>query len=301
MELRPRTCPVCLATEKQAVIAESNYDESKVNAFSFASRKNPEHMHFRLVHCSTCDVVYANPAPHAAMLESSYQKAEYDSSEEARCAAQTYSRHLSRFVGKLPDLKGALDIGAGDGAFLAQLLKAGFSGVVGVEPSEAPIKAAAPAVQGLIKQAVFSENAFERGAFSLVTCFQTLEHVDGPLNVCTAAYKLLKPGGVFFTVSHNYRSISAKLLGMKSPIYDIEHLQLYSPASMRRTLERAGYVKVEVFPMVNRYPLHYWMKMLPLSAKLKSRLIRIVKFIRLGYISVPLWAGNMAAIAYKKE
>ncbi len=39
---------------------------------------------------------------------------------------------------------GALDIGTGDGAFLAELLRAGYTDVIGIEPSSAPIEAAAP-------------------------------------------------------------------------------------------------------------------------------------------------------------
>ena len=42
---------------------------------------------------------------------------------------------------QLPDLRGAVDIGAGDGAFLERLRTAGFEETVGFEPSEAPLAA----------------------------------------------------------------------------------------------------------------------------------------------------------------
>jgi SAM-dependent methyltransferase len=301
MDLKKRSCPVCSSTNESNVLAESNYDESRVNLFSFASRKFPELMHFRLVLCPECDVLYASPSPVSGYIERAYQEAEYDSAEEARFAARAYFKYLSRFIGSLPDLNGALDIGAGDGSFLEMLLNAGYRGLVGVEPSEAPIRAARPEVRGLIRQGLFSRREFEKGSFSLITCFQTLEHLDDPLDVCTASYDLLKPGGAFFTVAHNYRSVSAKLLGMKSPIYDIEHLQLFSQASLGHLLRRAGFTGVKVFPIANSYPFHYWLKIMPLGMLLKKKVIGFSKTIGLGYISFPVRAGNMAAIGYRPE
>src|SRR5207302_7996014 len=134
---------------------------------------------------------------------------------------------------------------------------------------------------------------------SLITCFQTIEHLYEPLQMCRDAHKLLKDGGALFLIGHNRRSLSAKLLGRKSPIFDIEHLQLFSPRSARALLKNAGYNRVEVRPVLNRYPLHYWLKLFPLPTGLKRWLIRLLKATRLGHIPVPLPAGNMAVIGYK--
>jgi hypothetical protein len=58
-----RSCPVCASPEDSVPFAESNVDLSRLNAFAFASRKIPEYMHWRLVECRRCDLVYASPAP----------------------------------------------------------------------------------------------------------------------------------------------------------------------------------------------------------------------------------------------
>lgn len=301
MELRTRSCPVCSSHDESNVIAESNYDESKVNKLSFASRKNPELMHFRLVLCPECDVLYTSPAPVGEFLDNAYRIAGYDSADEARFAARVYYKYLSRFLHRLPDHNGALDIGAGDGAFLVKLLEAGFTGLAGVEPSSAPIRTAVPEVRGFIRQGGFSAKEFQGQSFSLITCFQTLEHLDEPFDVCVSSHGLLKRGGAFFTVAHNYRSLSAKILGMKSPIYDIEHLQLFSPTSIEGLLRRAGFTDVNVFPIMNSYPLPYWLKILPLGAVLKRMTTGFVKGVGLGSVPLPIWAGNMAAIGFKAE
>ena len=51
---------------------------------------------------------------------------------------RTYARLVRPILARLPDRQGALDIGAGDGALLQELLGLGFSDVCGAEPSAAP-------------------------------------------------------------------------------------------------------------------------------------------------------------------
>lgn len=294
---RRRHCPVCGPGHASQLYADANYDAARVTDFSFASRKTPELMHYRLVRCENCDLVYATPAPKLKALAEAYQEASFDSGEEAAYAASTYAGQLARLG--LQDKAGALDIGTGDGAFLQCLLKEGFSRVQGVEPSSAPIKAAAPAVRKLIRHGLFKPADYKAGSLSLITCFQTMEHLDEPGSVGKAAFKLLKPGGAFYTVCHSHRSLSARLLGRRSPIFDIEHLQLFSPQSLRRLLEGQGYTGVQVYYISNIYPLHYWMKVFPLPVGLKKALIGAVKALKFGYLPIPLRAGNLVGFGIK--
>lgn len=299
LKMIARVCPVCASTVDSKVFAEANVNLTQLDEFAFASRKFPEYMHWRLIECPECDLLYANPAPAAQSLGAAYDEAAFDSAPEARCAALSYARFLPRITRRLPNLEGALDIGTGDGAFLKRLIQAGFSGVVGVEPSRAPIAAAAPEIQPLIRHDIFKGEDFGAENFSLVTCFQTFEHLSDPLAMCAAAYRLLRPGGAVLFVGHNRRAVSARLLGSRSPIFDIEHLQLFSLASVTRLLVEAGFVHVEVGSLFNRYPIDYWIKLLPLPVVLKRRLIRIMQTAGIGRVPVPLPAGNLYAIGYK--
>jgi SAM-dependent methyltransferase len=295
--LRARPCPVCGPGAATEVHAEADLDPARLDGFAFASRKLPELMHYRLLRCRRCDVIYASPAPPPGGLAQAYESAEFDSAEEAAFAARSYVRHLPP-LGR-ERLDGVLDIGTGDGAFLAALLKAGFRKVQGVEPSSAPIRSAPPALRRRIRHGMFKASRHRAGGFGLLTCFQTLEHLHDPGALLKDAFRLLKPGGAFYTVCHSHRSLSARLLGRRSPIYDIEHLQLFSPASLRRLLESRGFVDVQVRPILNVYPLHYWMKVFPLPKALKPGLIRAAKALGLGYLPIPLPAGNLAAYGVK--
>jgi 2-polyprenyl-3-methyl-5-hydroxy-6-metoxy-1,4-benzoquinol methylase len=297
--LTPRACPVCSSTDESNVFAEERLDFSRLDAFAFASRKVPEYMHFRLLRCPTCDLLYSNPILPLHSIDSAYEEAAFDSAGEAACAARTYGQLLSTFLTKLPDRVGALDIGTGDGAFLGELLQKGFSEVVGVEPSRMPVESSRPEIRPHIRLGVFNASDFNPESLSLVTCFQTLEHVSEPLEICRSIFRLLKKGGAFFAVSHNCSSFSARVLGTKSPIIDIEHLQILSPKSARFLMEKAGFSRIEIKPIINRYPLHFWTKLFPLPKSVKMPLIAGLKATGIGYLPIPLPAGNISIVGYK--
>jgi SAM-dependent methyltransferase len=298
MVLLERPCPICDAGAPGREYYPARLDASRLNEFAFSSRKVPEFLHYRLVQCAGCDVLYANPAPAPDSLAAEYEQAAYDSDVEATFASKTYAHYLAtRILPKLGQKKGAIDIGTGNGSFLAELLDLGFSDVSGVEPSSAPIHAAPPRVRRLIRQGIFQASDFEPSSQSLVTCFQTVEHVPHPLALAKDMFGLLRSGGAAYFVSHDYRSLQAKVLRERSPILDIEHLQLFSAKSMANLLTRAGFKDVTVFPIANRYPLGYWLRLLPFGQK--SGLAGAVKALGADAIPIPLRAGNLATFGIK--
>lgn len=298
LRLTARNCPGCGANDSLP-FADSNLDPQALDAFAFASRKLPEYMHHALVVCRVCDLLYANPAPERQALEAAYRDAAFDASNESRYASLTYARFLPRITERISDRDGALDIGTGDGAFLSQLQQHGFTNIVGVEPSAAPIAAATPALRALIRHAPFRRAYFAPGSLRLVTCFQTIEHVYDPLELCRDVRSLLRPGGALFIVCHNRRALLARAMGSKSPIFDLEHLQLFSPQSLRALLVRAGFSRISLHTVVNRYPLAYWARLSPLPGALKPRVLSFLHSSRLGCVSLAAPVGNMAAIAYE--
>jgi hypothetical protein len=254
-------------------------------------------MHHRLMLCSACDLLYASPAPSVESVATAYRDASFDSGEEARYASRTYAEYLRPVLGRLPDKDGAIDIGTGDGAFLRELLDAGFGGVR-VEPSTTPIASAPDEIRSLIRNEIFHPDHFEPGRYSLVTCFQTMEHVHDPLGLARGVRTLLKEGAAFF-IGHDRTGLVNRMLGKKSPIFDIEHLQLFSPRSARVLFERAGFVDIGVRRIVNRYPLHYWVKLFPFPRAIKSRILAALKRSGIGRIPIPTAVGNLAIVGYK--
>jgi len=296
MESRP--CPVCGTPATAPATVEARADPAALDSFAFAARKIPEYMHHRLVECPRCELLYADPAPSEGAVLAAYAEADYDTAEESSYAAATYAKLLRRLLPRLPTEGGALDIGAGDGAFVRELLDAGVSGAMGVEPSPAPISTADPDVAARIRQGAFRPEDFEPASMRLVTCFQTIEHVRDPLDLCRGALELLRPGGALMIICHDRRAPVNRALGTRSPIYDLEHLQLFSSTSLHALYEEAGFRGIESRRIVNRYALRYWARLFPLPRPVKVQLLRALAG-AVGAVPVTLPVGNLAAVGYR--
>jgi SAM-dependent methyltransferase len=302
-ELRPdsaaRGCPVCgTPPEAARVVYEERFDPARLDRFAFAARKVPEFMHWRLVECPVCNVLFASPAPSQQRVAAAYRDAAYDSAEEARYAAATYGQLLREFIPRVPHGRG-LDVGAGDGAFMKVLLELGLEDVAGVEPSRAALADAEPEIRALIREGMFRAEDFEDEGFGVVSCLQTVEHLSDPLTTFREMHGLLQEGGVLFVVCHDRRAPLNRVLGRRSPIYDVEHLQLFGRRSLQVLLERAGFRDVDIQRFSNRYPLRYWLRLAPLRRRAKLRVIAALDRARLGSIPISLPAGNLAAVGWK--
>lgn len=295
-----RACPLCGAGADQAEpFLSDTRDESRVSASSFASRKVPEYMSHAMVRCRECDLAYVDRPPTVAALAASYHEADYDSAEEAEDAADAYARALGPVLERLKGRGAALEIGTGTAAFLERLKDAGFTELVGVEPSTAAIAVAPAHRQTWIREGIFREEDFAPDSFDLICCFMTLEHVQDPGALVASAYHLLKPGGVFVGVTHDRRGLLNRLLGRRSPIVDIEHMQLFSAESSRRLLQVNGYGDVGGASFWNSYRLSYWLRLVPMPDGAKGALTRMVRGSWLDRRRLSVNVGNFMSWGFK--
>lgn len=278
---------------------DERVDSSKISDFTYASRKLPEFMCLRLVRCTDCDLIYAPTPPATDFLVTAYSEAAYDSGPEALAAARSYAEALAPYVARLAGRNAAVDVGAGSGPLLPWLHENGFNPVIGIEPSRAAIEAAPPSVRPMLREGMFSLALLADVKPSLLCSFMTLEHLPDPGEFVNVVYELLEPGGLLAVVVHNWRAPLNRLLGRRSPIIDVEHLQLFSPQSVRTLLVRAGFGSINLQSISNAYPLRYWLRLTPLPRSLKLRIANVLEHIGLSDTQVALRVGNLLAVGVK--
>jgi SAM-dependent methyltransferase len=249
--------------------------------------------------CRTCDLVYVDKPPTQDDLAQAYHQAEYDSAEEGNDAATAYIRAIEPVLAKLPERRRALEIGTGTAVFLEHLSAKGFTDLVGVEPSVSAIASAPAHRRPWIREGIFVESDFEPASFDLICCFMTMEHVLDPKSVSDAAIRLLKPGGAFVTVTHDYTSWVNRLMGKKSPIIDIEHMQLFSQPSISYLFKSSGFSDVTADRFANRYSLRYWARLLPVPKVIKTRLASFLASRSIGRTKLSLNVGNTLAAGFR--
>jgi enolase len=88
----------------------------------------------------------------------------------------------------------------------------------------------------MMSNLVLPKNSFQVGAM-----FHALDHLQDPIQTLKDCLDALEPGGIFVVAVHNERSWSARLLGVRSPIIDVEHTYLYSRNTGVQIFEKAGF------------------------------------------------------------
>ena len=257
-------CPACLS--KGSLRYPEKLEDNLFNDLTFASRKRPELMHYDLFECENCKTLFTNRNVNLSQLLKNYEIAEYDSNVEAKYAAKTYVKNLQK---ALPKFKGSiLDIGAGDGAFLSAALGVLATSNLGIEPS---IKAIAKNDDNRVNiKNIAIEDLETNEKFDLVTCFQTIEHLNNPREFITNIKRFIKSGGYFAISCHNRLSLTNKILGEKSPIFDVEHLQVFSDQGIEKLFSGLNFKIVYSNKYRNKYPLSYWLKIAPVGEKIKD-------------------------------
>lgn len=294
-----RPCPVCgTPAEHAREFLSEQIDPARLNAFSFSSRKEPEFLNYHMVQCVSCDLVYVDQPPSQEALADAYHVADYDSAEEAVDAATSYLGEIKSLMARLHH-GAALEIGTGTGVLLDGLKAAGFESVLGVEPSTSAVAAAPAYRRAWIREGIFREEDFQPESFDLVCCFMTMEHVRDPMDIAQSVLRLLRPGGAFVTVTHDYRSMVNRALGRRSPIIDVEHMQLFSSRSIAELYRRAGYTDVHAKAFANRYALSYWTRLLPVPSGMKRGLSRCLKATGLGQLRIAFNVGNTVAMGFR--
>jgi len=283
------TCRVCGGRARLRYAEKVNGEDRTETSFS--SRKIPDYAHFAYAECDYCKSLSRMDHPHVEELFASYRDAEFVSAVESKYAARTYAALADRHASTRPTV---LDVGSSDGTFLAEMMRRGVD-VVGVEPSAKAVEHAPPDVRE--KTFIGPLESFRSTKqFDLITCFQTIEHLVDLPTFLVRVRNLLSVNGKLLIVLHDRGSMVNRVLGEKSPVFDVEHVQILTRRGITVLLEAAGFHDIVVKPITNRYPLSYWMLLLPLPASLK-------KFVgsRFGraLLSLPvsIRAGNMCVVA----
>jgi hypothetical protein len=76
-----------------------------------------------------------------------------------------------------------------------------------------------------------------------------------PKGFVGAAFRMLEPGGMIAMIAHDYTALVNCLLGHRSPIIDIEHLQLFCAAALYHLIAAAGYDEPIIRSLRNVNPL----------------------------------------------
>jgi 2-polyprenyl-3-methyl-5-hydroxy-6-metoxy-1,4-benzoquinol methylase len=203
-----------------------------------------------MVRCLSCGFVYQNPRPNDANRLTSYQTYLPRGTAEIEAwgrmmqpvfqkAANLIEHHTPR--GRL------LDVGTGYGFFLALMQSRGWK-VKGLEVSHAGAHYGQTRWGLDILPLPWEKASFKKGEFDVVTAFYVIEHLPDPLAFLAEVNRILRPGGMLvlrYPHTTPIKNILA-LMKIQNGLYHLPfHLSDFSPATLRRTLEHTGFIKIK--------------------------------------------------------
>lgn len=134
-----------------------------------------------------------------------------------------------------------LDVGSGYGFFRKALADAGL-GHGGVEIS-AHARDVAKGLYGLETAATLAES---EGPYDAVSLWDVIEHVPDAAAFLRELALVLRPGGFVALKTPNFDCPEAEIFGAAYHSLKREHLRYFTPASLTRVAESAGFEKVRV-------------------------------------------------------
>ncbi len=291
------SCAICGVSNNSAELYPANFDMSAFNPVVFSARRLPDRIHYRIVKCKECGLVRSDPIADPVMLGRLYRQSAVTYTEEATNIRHTYGRCLARLNEYGVHKKSLMEIGCGNGFFLEEALKQGYENVRGVEPSQSAVEEASPSIRSGIICDVMRPGIFASEQFDVICMFQVLDHIPDPAGLLDECKRMLKPGGFVLCLNHNVAALSARLMRSHSPIVDIEHTFLYSPTTATQLFKARGFNVRRVSSVRNRYSFHYLLRLAPMPAKIKTRLLDSLKTRAWMRRSVSIPIGNLCLVA----
>ncbi len=215
----------------------------------------------RIVRCASCGVVFRNPRPAAPAYEEEFGSGRAEVADEAWLGRRRTATFV-RFLDTWPGPPGrVLDVGCGGGWFLKAATERGWK-ALGVDLSPEAVRHAREVLGVDARQGTVADLEVDPGSFDLVTLWNILEVIPGPLDVLRTVHPLVRPGGAVYLRTQNYPfqrvalavARVARLLGLgrvlarRPYVAFIFNVTAFSSRTIRLFLGRAGFTDVRVIP-----------------------------------------------------
>jgi len=237
-----RNCPNC-GRDDFTVIFDSNMGEADLQKGIKTVYMLWGGTHGRHVKCKNCHLIYVNPIEKASKINGDYSKM---GNPDAPIIRESRLRAAKSQLGLIKNYKNGttlLDVGCGEGFFLFNASKAGYT-AKGIDISQDAAEYARREFGLNVEAKPFKELQFPENYFDVVTLWQVLEHVPYPLMVLKEVHRILKPGGLLATSTPDIEGTMAKIFRRKWWNLRRLHINQFTAKTLADMLNRAGFKNV---------------------------------------------------------
>jgi len=237
-----RNCPNC-GRDDFTVIFDSNMGEADLKKGIKTVYMLWGETHGRHVKCENCHLIYVNPIEKASKISGDYSKMGNNDAPIIRESRLRAAKSQLRLIKKYKSGTTLLDIGCGEGFFLFNASKAGYT-TKGIEISQDAAEYARREFGLDVEAKPFEELHFPENYFDVITLWQVLEHVPYPLIVLKEVHRILKPEGLLVTSTPDIEGTLAKIFRRKWWNLRRLHINQFTAKTLTDMLDRAGFKNV---------------------------------------------------------
>lgn len=281
----------------------------KIRRCNLCGSDNNKLLYNSYVRCNKCGFVFTDGIlnKQKSLYDEKYFHIE-DFKDKAKVGYRSYEKdraHHKYYFGKKLDLikkylpaswRGKiLDVGCALGFFMERALEFGYD-PYGIDVSKYAVSYASKKFPkkvfcGDLKKAKFQSNFFDG-----VTLFQTIEHLDNPLETVKEAGRILKRRGYLVIATPNHNCIVQKVLGKHWFEYKpAEHLGLFDAKTIKYLLDKSGFSLIEIKEDIFYYPVNYILERIAYYSPFKI----LNKIAINNNFRIPLPLGGMIVLAQK--
>lgn len=208
---------------------------------------------FTLARCAACGLVMTRPRPDPEALAWYYQDAYSGESEPAKNKREGarspiarllngYRLHVVSKARPVSEADHVLDVGCSYGGFLWLARERTGCRASGVELDAGSVNEALEPEHIDYHQGTLLSAGLPEGAFTVVTFLECLEHDPTPVESLREAHRVLAPGGVVAVEVPNFEGLWRVIFGRYwLPLLIPQHLVHFTPLTLRRAMEQAGF------------------------------------------------------------
>lgn len=204
-----------------------------------------------MVTCQACGFRFCPDVGDATPFYAELQDEPYEATRAARSfqaakLVEAMQRHVTH--GRV------LDVGAGSGILVEQLIAQGFD-AHGVDPSRWLVaqaaKRALPVVEGTFP------HPDKPGPWDAITLVDVVEHVNNPVQLLADMAAQLRPGGLALVVTPDAHSLAARLMGDRWWHFRLAHIGYFTRQTLTLACTKAGLQPIAWIRPNWYFPLDY--------------------------------------------
>lgn len=230
--------------------------------------------------CERCRTAFVAPMPSNEFLGEYYSsyhvgrgaEGNYAQEEKMKAYHPAELALVQKYTNNSPGR--LLDLGCGKGFFLELCAKAGID-CMGLELSDTAAEFARDELGLNVQAGSIHDAKGTLGLFDTVTMWGVIEHVPDPLEILTACYEVLKPGGLLILNTGAGDDWLDRLLPGVCQWYNPpQHLFVFSVPGLKACMSNAGFEVVDSIPNYDR-SMKRWIARI-LRASVTAALLRSV-------------------------